>query len=291
VTSPGYSYAPPPPTGERPKRRWWLIAIAAAWALLLAGFAVWSVHNDPPSVPEQRDIAAALPALQRATGVMFAAADGADRAVVLGELEFARGCAVTPVRAGVEASRDVTVRVRADQAPAALAAIARALPPEYAAVVRHNKAGTRHALRADAGEFVAVEASADANATVFTLRASTGCRPLAPGVQFGSAPAPATELPGAFGDALKALGAAGAPATRTEVACPAGGRTARSVSAAEVAAPADLGRSLQGVVAGTVIVQADPQVWAYRAGDVSVVVSDSEGKARVTATTGCGVPR
>jgi hypothetical protein len=286
VTSPGYSYAPPPPVGERPKRRWWLIAIVAAWALVLTGFAVWSVRNDPPTVPEQRDIAEALPVLQRATGVMFAAADAGDRAVILGDLEFDRDCAITPVRAGVEASREVTVRVPAGQAPAALEAIALALPTEYAAVVRHNKAG-RHALRADAGEFVAVEAAADSNANFFSLRASTGCRPLASGVDLGSAPAPATETPGAFGDALKALGAAGAGATRSEVACPAGGHTARTVTADDLAAPADLGGALQGVVAGTVIVQADPRVWAYRAGDVSVVVSDSEGRARITATTGC----
>lgn len=286
MTSPGYSYAPPPPVGERPERRWWLIAIVAAWSLLLAGFAAWSVRNDPPTVPEQRDIAEALPVLQRATGFMFAAADAADRAVILGDLEFDQGCAITPVRAGVEASREVTVRVRADQAPATLDAIAMALPKGYAAVVRHNKAG-RHALRADAGEFVAVEAAADSFATVFTLRASTGCRPFASGVDLRPAPAPATETPGAFGDALKALGAAGAGATRTEVACPAGGRTARTVTADDLAAPGDIGRSLQGVVAGTVIVQADPQVWAYRAGDVSVVVSDNEGRARITATTGC----
>ena len=261
--------------------------MVVAWALVLAGFAVWSVRHDPPTVPEQRDIAAALPVLERAVGVLIVAADAGERVVVLGELEFDRDCAITPVRAGVEASREVTVRVRADQAPAALDAIAGALPRDYAAVVRHNKAGTRHALRADAGEFVAIEGAADTKATVFTLRAGTGCRPLASGVDFAPAPSAATEPPTAFRDAAQALGVTAAGATSSTVACPAGGKTARTVVADDLAAPVDLGRSLRDVVAGAEVVQADPHVWAYRIGEVSVVVSDSEGRARITATTGC----
>jgi len=55
----------------------------------------------------------------------------------------------------------------------------------------------------------------------------------------------------------------------------------------DLPAPADLGRALRGVVADAVIVQADPHAWAYRAGDVSVVVTDNDGSARVVATTGC----
>jgi len=287
VTVPGYSYVTPPPVVGRRRPRWWLVAVVVAWALALAGFAVWSVRNDPPTVPEQRDIAAALPVLERATGVLIAAADADDRAVALGELEFDTDCALTPVRAGVEASREVTVRVRADQAPAALEAIARALPQDYAAAVRHNKAGTRHALRADAGEFVAVDGAADANATVFTLRATTGCRPLASGVDLAPAPVVATELPTAFRDVVRALGVTTAGATSSTVACPAGGKTAQTVTAEDLAAPVDLGRSLRDVVAGAVIVQADPHVWAYRIGPVSVVVGDGAGQARVTVTTGC----
>nr|BFE67499.1 hypothetical protein GCM10020092_008000 [Actinoplanes digitatis] len=120
---PGYQY-PPPPAAERPKRRWWLTAIVVAWALALAGFGVWSVRHDPPTVAEQRDIAEALPVLQRATGAVFAAADAPDRVVTLGPVEFDKGCALTPVWAGVEASRDITVRVRPGEAPAALEAIA-----------------------------------------------------------------------------------------------------------------------------------------------------------------------
>ncbi|WP_125809546.1 hypothetical protein [Actinoplanes sp. ATCC 53533] len=286
MTAPGYPYVAPPPLPRR-RRRWWLIGIVVVWALLLAGLAVWSVRNDPPTVPEQRDIADALPILQRATGVVLAAADGDDRTVTLGELSFDRGCTLTPVWDGVDASREVTVRVRANQVPGTLKAIAEALPAEYAATVRKNAAGTRYGLRADAGSLVGVDATAQSDATVFTLVVSTGCRPLADGVDLDPAPVAATELPPAFTAAVQALRASSTAATSSEVACPGGAGTARTVTADGLTAPADLGRAVQGVAAGAVIIQADPHAWAYRAGGVSVVVSDSEASARVTATTGC----
>lgn len=285
VTVPGYHPAPPPPAARRP-RRWWLIGVVVVWALVLAGLAVWSVRNDPPTVPEQRDIAQALPILQRATGAVLVAADAADRVVTLGELTFDRDCALTPVWEGVEASREVTVRVQAGRLAGALEAIARALPADYAAAVRHNDARTRYGLRADAGELVGVDTTADADATVFTLLVSTGCRPLADGVDLDPAPVAATEVPPAFTAALRALGASPEGATSSEVACPGGG-TARTVTREELAAPADLGQALRSVVSGTAVVQSEPHAWAYRAGNVSVVVSDSEGSARVSATTGC----
>jgi len=288
VTVPGYHSVPPPPAARRPRRRWWLTGVVVAWALVLTGLAVWSVRHDPPTVPEQRDIADALPVLQRATGFTLAAADAADRTVTLGELTFDRDCALTPVRKGVEATREITVRVQPGQVPGALRDIARALPPEYAATARRNEAGTRYGLRADAGEFVSIDATADADATLFTVRVSTGCRPVAAGVDLDPAPAPvaATEVPPAFTAAVRALRATGARATSTDVACPSGG-TARTVTAGDLRAPADLGAALRGVVAGDVVVQSEPHAWAYRAGDVSVVVSDADGSARVAATTGC----
>lgn len=287
VTVPGYHPAPPPPAPARPRRRWWLTAITVAWALVLTGFAVWSVRNDPPTVPEQRDIAQALPVLRQATGSVLAAADAANRTVTLGELQFDRDCALTPVREGVEASREVTVRVRAGELPGALEEIARALPAGYAATARHNAAGTRYGLRADAGAFVGVETTADADAKVFTLLVSTGCRPLADGVDLSPAPVPATDLPAALTAAVQALKGSPAGATSTEVACPSGGRTARTVTTAELATPDDLGLALRDVVAGAVVVQADPQARAYRAGDTSVVVLAGDGTLRVSATTGC----
>ncbi|GAA3338832.1 hypothetical protein GCM10020358_20310 [Amorphoplanes nipponensis] len=290
MTVPGYQYHPaaPPPAPERRRWRPWLTAVVAAWALALAGFAAWSVRHDPPTVPEQRTIAQALPVLARATGSLLAAADAGTRTVTLGELRFDRDCALTPVREGVEASREVSVRVRAGQAPVTLEEIARALPAGYAATARHNAAGTRYGLRADAGEFVGIEATADSDARVLSLRVSTGCRPLADGVDLAPTPRAATELPAALTAALRTLNGSPAGATSTEIACPGGARTARTVTSAEFPAPADLGPVLRGTVPGAVVVQADPHDWAYRTGDTSVVVVEGEGTARVSATTGCG---
>jgi hypothetical protein len=280
----GYPYAAPPSAPERPRTRWWLVGIVVVWALVIAGFAVWSVRKDPPTVPEQRDIAEALPVLQRTTGVLFSVADGPDRVLVLGDVEFDRDCALTPVRAGVEATRDVTVHVRADQAPATLDDIAGKLPAGWAAAVRETSNGNRHVMRADAGEFVGVQATADLNATVFTLRASTGCRPLAEGVDLDPADQPGAGLEAV----LKAIGApVGSPATRSEVACPAGGKTASTVVADGLPVPGDIGRAVQPLVAGAVVVQADPHTWAFRSGDQGVVVSDRDGEARASITSGC----
>lgn len=260
------------------------MAIVVVWALVIAGFAIWSVRKDPPTVPEQRDIAEALPVLQKTVGVLFSVADGPDRVLVIGDVEFDQDCALTPVRAGVEATRDVTVHVRADQAPATLDAIAAALPAGWAAAVRRVSSGNRHVMRADAGEFVGVQATADLNSTVFTLRASTGCRPLAGGVDLDP-----VEQPGAGLEAvLKAIGApVGSPATRSDVACPAGGKTASTVVAEGLPVPGDIGRAVQPLVAGAVVVQADPHSWAFRSGDQGIVVSDRDGEARVSITSGC----
>ncbi|MGC1214784.1 MAG: hypothetical protein WA890_26440, partial [Micromonospora sp.] len=66
---PGYA----PPTGPdqpAPRRRWlrWLLAATVAWALLLAVLTWFSVHDDPPTVREQRTLAEAGPVVDRAVG-------------------------------------------------------------------------------------------------------------------------------------------------------------------------------------------------------------------------------
>jgi hypothetical protein len=287
VSAPGYPYVAPPavPPG-RPKRRRWLIAVVVAWVLVLAGLAVWSVRNDPPTVPEQRDIAQALPVLQRAAGAMLAAAEGPGRAVELGVLRLAQGCRITPVRHGIEGTRDVTVYVQADQARRVLDAIAAGLPDGYRARVAQSGNGSRIALEADAGGYVAVDADTLADAQVFTLEASTGCRPLAdtgPGSAVPSAGPPPTALT----RALKALKTptTGTPTART-IACPGGGN-ASTYTVDNVAAPADLGGVLQSAVHGATVVRADPRGWAYRTGADSVVITEDGGRLQVNATTAC----
>jgi hypothetical protein len=279
VSWPGYPYAAPPPPR---KRRWWLVAIVVAWAVVLTGLGLWAVRHDPPTVPEQRNIAEALPVLERATGAMLAAAEGPGRAVMLGELQVERGCRITPVRSGAEAFRDVTLYVPADQAANALDEVAAGLPAGYRAHVAAK--GSRVGLHADAGAYVAIDADSLVNAQVLTLEASTGCRPDA--ALAGASGPQAGDPPAALTTVLRALGGSGEPAV-TAVGCPGGG-TAATYTVDGVKAVGDLGRSLSPVTGGATVVRADPDGWAYRAGTESIVVAVRAGALRVSATTACG---
>lgn len=282
VTAPPHLHPPPPPEPP-PARRPWLIGLVTAWIAAVAALGWWSVRQDPPTVPEQRDIAAALPVLQQATGAVLAAASaGADRAVVLGDLRIARNCALTPLRGGVEATREVTLHVPAGRALAVLEETAAALPAGYRAEAADSSGGRRVGLRADAGGFVAVDAVADADTQVVQVTVSTGCRPDA---AVADSPGQAVGSPAALRAVLDALAGSGRPRI-TEVACPDGG-AARTYTVDGVPAPPDLGRSLQRVVAGATVVRAEPGAWAYRAGADSVVVTQDGEALRVSVTTGC----
>ena len=279
-----------------------------AWIAVLAALGLWSVRHDPPTVPEQRNIAQALPVLERATGAVLAAAQGPGRAVLLGDLRLDRGCRLTPLRAGVAATRDVTVYVTADQARGALEAIARGLPAGYRAHVTHGGVvpgggaqggvaqgggaqggvaqggrGTRVSLHADAGAYVAIDADTLANAQVLTVEASTGCRPPA-GTPLATDP-PAGDPPPALTAVLRALNGSGVPAV-TAVACPAGG-IAATFTVDGLPPIADLGRSLEPVTAGATVVRSSPGGWAYRTGTDSVVVTAESTSVAVATTTPC----
>ena len=54
-----------------------------------------------------------------------------------------------------------------------------------------------------------------------------------------------------------------------------------------IPAPADLGPALRTVTATATVVEAGPARYAYRTGDVSVVVTVADGQVRVTAATDC----
>lgn len=304
VTGPGISL--PPTAGEaRPGRRRLLIAVVVGWVVVVAGLAVWSVGRDPATVPQQRDIGQALPELQRAAGVVFAAAGGPGRAVLLGELKVSRDCQITPVRPGVTADRDVTVYVRAGEARAGVEAIAAALPKSYRVDVTAGRGGTEFALHADAGDFIGVDGSLDAGDHALTLRVSSGCRPPVSGDLDRSDPT-AGPAPAALVAALAGLGATGAGSTGTgstgtgstgagaspsqpavrAVACPSGA-TAGTYTVDGVAAPKDLERSLRGAASGASLIWSDPAGGAYRTGNDSVVVQADGKHLRVSATTAC----
>lgn len=283
MTWPGY---PPPAEPPRRKRRRWLVGVVVGWIVVLALIGVWSVRHGPATVPEQRDIAQALPVLERATAAMLAAADGPGRAVRLGALRLDRGCRLTPVRSGVEAIRDVIVYVQADQARNALAAIAEGLPRGYRPNVSRSARTDREELHADAGSYVSIDADTLLDAQVLTVEAATGCRPDA---KAGTADPRAGDPPAALDAVITALGR---PAGDTgpvvqAVACADGG-VAATYTVDGLPRTADVGRSLGAVTAGASVVRSDPRGWAYRAGDVSVVVIADPTATKVYATTPCG---
>ena len=261
--------------------------MVVTWIAVVAGLAVWSVPHDPATVPDQRDIGQAVPDLQRATGAVVAAAAGPGRALVLGALVYAEPCRVTLVRSGLLATRDVTVYVRDGGARAALEAIAAALPVRYGAGVGVGSGGTRLALHADAGDFIGIDASSDAEASSVTLRVSTGCRPPGHGRPDGTAPA-AGPVPAVLHTVLAALGAPAAdgPTDIQAVACPDGG-VVGTYTVDRVPAPADLPDRLAAWAGGASVVRGDGALRAYRVGDDSVVVAADGPRLRASVTSSC----
>src|SRR4051812_20862245 len=286
VSAPGYPYVVPPPAPREPRRRRWPLVLVAAWIVALAVLAFWSVRHSPPTVPDQRTIAQALPVLQRASGTMAAAASGPDRVTVLGPLRLTPGCRITPIRHGVEGTRTVTVYVQAGGAKAALAAIKAALPRDWKARTAASNGGRILGLEADAGGYVAVDSRTPATAQSFTIEASTGCRPAADTTRVAPDPAGAPE-PAALTAPLRApKGTAPARPPGVSLACPAGA-PASTYTVDNLAAPGDIGQALQPAVAGATVVRSDPDSWAYRAGGDSVVVDEDGHRVTVTATTQC----
>jgi len=274
-----------PPLFGASKRRWWLVGIVVGWIVVLVGLSVWSVRHDPATVPEQRDIADAVPELQRAAGVLFAAADGDGRVVVLGGLEFVADCRITPVRHGLVAARDLTVYVRAGEAESTLRSVAAGLPAAYRADVFATRGGTRLTLHADAGNFIGVDTATDAGAKVLTLRLTSGCRPEGSHPPDDADP-PIGPAPAALGTVLRALGP-DVPEPRTQsVACP-DGAVAGSYRVDDLVKPADFADRLKTVSAGATVVRSDESVWAYRTGGDSVVVTPDGDGLRVVAGRSC----
>src|SRR4051812_33833936 len=263
----GLQLGTPPPAR---KRRRWLVGLVFGWMAVVVIVGTWSVWHSPPTVPEQRDIAQAVPELQRVAGVAYAAADGDGRGGVLGQLELIGDCRITPVRHGYVAARDLTVYVREGDARAMLDAIAGALPEAYQAEVSRSRGGTRLGMHADAGNFIGIDTALDATTKTITLRLTSGCRPGPVSAVDKRDPSAAAE-PAELATVLTGLGAKEpAPQVRA-VACPDGGVAAR-YTVQVPPPPADLASRMRTVSAGAAIVRSDDAAWAYRKNGVSVVV-------------------
>jgi hypothetical protein len=280
VTGPGLGSTPS--ARGRSRRKVWLGGVVVAWLVVVAGLAVWSVGHQRPTVPEQRDIDQALPKLQEAAGVVSSAADGPGRAVTLGEVALAEGCRVTPVRSGVAATRDITIRVRDGQARATLEAIATDLPKEYQADVAVGR--TQYSLHADAGNFIGIDADSRVDAREVTVRVSTGCRPHGSQASAPADPA-AGNPPVVLQSVLQALGAEDkVPAVRA-VECP-DGKVAGTYEVDGIPAGADLPERL-GFLRVTEVIRSDEDVRAYRTGSDSVVVAVNGQRVNVSVSTAC----
>lgn len=246
------------------------------WAVLLGALTWWSVRHDPPTVREQRSVTEAGPVVDRAVGRLVAATGEAAWALAAPRLD--RGCRITPMDDGATLARDLDVVVAEGGERALLEAVAGRLPADWRAGVHLGSDGPR--LRADAGEFVAVQGRVVTPGRV-RLTADSGCRP--DDAEQG------TLLPGypdepALDDALRALGGPAGPPERVVAPCPGGG-VARTVWASAGPAPASLA-GLKPLAGGGAVLDT-PEVYAYRRGAV-VVLADATGEqVRVSASTGC----
>ena len=273
----------PDPSPTRQRRRWLYAGIAAWAALLLVGTFV-SVRHDAPTVREQRTIEQAAPVVDRAIGDLVAAA-GPGVVVELADRQVRPGCRLTLLRDGATLDGAVTMRTAVAEAPGLLDRIVDRLPADYRAGVRHRAEGTAHVFRADAGEFVAIEGGLTGPGVV-TLTATTGCRPTSGDPDDRAVP----PLPPADQDPVKVLTALGAtevaPVGLAAARCPGQG-VVWTARAAGRGAPAGPLSAVLPRPAGSIVVADTPELYAYRAGPLSIVIEAGDGRIRVAATTGC----
>jgi hypothetical protein len=274
---------PDPPAAPQRWRRW-LRAGLVGWVVLLLGLTYLSVRRDEPTVREQRSVEQAGPIVDRALGDLVAAA-GPDVVVELTERRLRTDCQLTLFRQGASLDAAVTLRAPEAEATELLDRIGSRLPAAYQAGVRHRADGAGEALRADAGEFVAVEGEL-AEPGVVTLTVRTGCRPVSDEPDDRAVP----PSPPGDEDPVRVLTALGAtdlePVDLIAVDCPGQGtvRTARSAGRSTLSGPPS---AVLPQPAGTVVVADTPELYAYRTGAVSVVIESGDGRIRVTTTTGC----
>ncbi|MEE6259302.1 hypothetical protein [Plantactinospora sonchi] len=274
---------PEPPADRRRRRVGY--AVVAGWAVLLLGAAAFSALRDEPTVREQRSLSQARPIVDRALGDLMVAA-GPEPVVELGQRRLDDDCRLTVLRRGEALTASVTFRTPEADAPALLDRIAQRLPGGYRAGVWHSADGAEHTLHADAGEFVAVSGDVTQPGLV-RLTVRTGCRPDGEEVTRAVLPLPPDPADGEPGRVLAVLGATEPTlADLTFARCP-NGDVARTDQATGQGAPAESPGALLPRPAGTVVVADTPELYAYRAGRLSVVVEAVDGRTRVAVTTHC----
>jgi hypothetical protein len=153
-----------------------LLAVAAAWGLLLATTGIWYSFHGRHTAREQTTIAQAQPTVDQAIERVVRAAGASAVPAVFG-FDKVSDCQVTPIRGGAKYERMVWLYVPVAGEPALLDRIVAGLPAGYRARAHHSPGGALHTLTADAGDFVAVNGSVPVPGLV-SVKAETGCRTL-----------------------------------------------------------------------------------------------------------------
>ncbi|WP_432984999.1 hypothetical protein [Dactylosporangium sp. CA-233914] len=260
------------------KRRW-IVTGVVAWAVVVAGFALYSYSNDPPTAREQTTIADALPTVDGALGRIYAALDPAASVGVLGGYRRTEAsCRVTSAREGTRFDRDLIVYVAPGSEGAVLDRVKAGLPTSFKANVGHNADASF--FTADAGNFVAVRGSAT-EPGVLRFSADTGCRVQDAAVTEATPQSEAANRAPVQG----VLDTLGKPATqwRTHrLTCPAGGAlwTVEAVTSGD-------GAAARATVPAASVVLDKPKLYAYRSGTAGVALRPEGDSLVVSSTAGC----
>jgi hypothetical protein len=260
-------------------RRRWLIVLVAAWALVLVLFAFGAFSGDA-TIPAQRDVVAARQAVDRATVELVRAA-GPDAAVRVSSYRFLGECDISLARSGARYRRTVELYPRSGHDADLLAAVTRRLPPRYDAEVWHRS------FTAYAEGFV--DLTGTAKGGVLRVKLDTGCRPATRPVT-GMETRPTAAERQRVADVLDLLQAKDdEPRWRTEsIRC--GGRDSAGVRQVALTVAHPPARPLADAADlappdATVLVRGRTLL-AYREGGLSVVAETSDGRLRVTTTSG-----
>ena len=163
--------APPQPPGHSRRTRRVLLAVAAAWGLVLAVSGIWYSFHGRATAREQTTVSGARLVVDTAIGYAARAAGGSAVPAVFG-FDKVANCDVTPIRAGERYARELWLFVTADGTGPLLDRLVAGLPASYHAKAYH----AAHTMSADAGDFVALDAKVLAPGLV-SVTADTGCRP------------------------------------------------------------------------------------------------------------------
>jgi hypothetical protein len=253
------------------------------WGVILAAGAVWGIATGGPTSRDQTTVADALPVVDRATAEIVSAVDADGQGVAtIAELSKAADCSISVIRSGQRYQRVVTVYVTPGTEGALLQRLAQRLPASYQASVR---TGNAPRLSADAGLYVAVNATVAAPGTIRFVLDTGDCR--APGnipAESAGEPTPAQRQP-----VETALGLLRVPAATWhlyQATCSSGGRlTSVEAETAKGAVAGPLNVPLAASSASTRI--ATPDLVAYTADHVGVVARTAGDTVIVTATTPC----